>query len=228
MPPRLVTDQMLDLFPQRRSPGKHVSSAIHRIMQTLHPDRFGDDPIDMARANLGNAVEKALIHAFSAAYPGYFVVPGELWHDDHLGTPDLWYLGRESKTDRSPVVQAFGRERAVVEVKTTWASSRRAEDIEDAWFWRYWQQARAYCHMSGFNRALLIIIFIVGDWKGNSTPVGLMWEDTWTSEELEETWDMIKAYTLPEEGQHRPRRGTKGEGSHGSRASRSRTRRGTR
>jgi len=224
---------MLDLFPQQRSPGHHVSSALHRIMATLHPDRFKDDPPDQTRMNLGNALEKAIVGAFARAYPDHFVIPGELWHDGYLGTPDLWYLGSSDRRD--PVAREFGRERATVEIKLTWASSRRAEDIEDVWFWRYWQQLRAYGFMAQMVRGILIIVFVNGDYR-NSPPVGLMWEDKWTPEELLETWQMVQSYTTPETGSRKSKnrspqlrsRPSTVEESLDSLASRRRTRRGTR
>ena len=180
MPPRLVSDRILvDLFPMvGRSPGRHVSSAIYRIMETLHPDRFSSsDPIDQVRALLGNAVEKSIIAELQRRYPGRYVVPGELEHDGIHGTPDLWDL----------------QEQAVVEIKTTWASSRRAEDVEDEWFIRYWWQGKSYAVMSGFNKVILIIVFIVGNWK-EAKPEAFEWEWSFTDEELDETWRMIKSY----------------------------------
>lgn len=221
MPPRLISDRMLDLFPQQRSPGHHVSSALHTIMETLYPDRFGSDtPPDQTRLNLGNALERAIVDAIARDYPDHFVRPGELWEDGLLGTPDLWYLGGD-KGD--PIVAEYGRERATVEIKLTWASSRRAEDIEDEWFWRYWQQLRAYSYMAKMARGLLIIVFIVGNWRDKTTPVAMMWEDRWTQEDLQETWDMIKAYTSHETGS----RSSKVEDRVASLASPNRLRRGT-
>jgi len=164
-----------------------VSSAIHRIMKAIYPDRFTDAPIDQVRALLGNAVEKAVIAALHERYPGRYVIPGELHYDGIYGTPDLWDI--EDHPDGP----------ATVEVKCTWASSRRAEDIEDSWFWRYWVQAKSYAKMAGMRRTVLIIVFIVGDWK-SGPPIALAWEDLHTDEELDTNWDMIKANVEAEAG----------------------------
>jgi hypothetical protein len=205
---------MLDLFPMQRSPGHHVSGALKRILQQTQPERFGsDEPPSQTRLNLGNAMERAIIAALTDRYPGYFVSPGELWHDGHSGTPDLWYLGTlGGDDDEAEVIEEFGTERATVEIKLTWASSRRADDIEDIWFWHYWQQLRAYAHMSGIKRGILIIVFLVGNWRDESNPVAMMWEDVWSEEELRETWDMVKLYPSPEQGH----RGTRGNASRSS------------
>jgi hypothetical protein len=182
MAPRLVTDQMLDLFIQEgRSPGKHVSSAIYRIMESLYPDRFGGDPIDPIRANLGNAMEHAIIEAMAREHPDRYARPGQLVYEGIYGTPDLWDL----------------REWATTEVKLTWASSRRAEDIEDSWFSRYWWQLKAYAKMAMMTKGRLIIIFINGDYRGGQ-PEGMMWEDEWSQDELDENWAMIKSYATKE------------------------------
>lgn len=175
---------MPELFPQeRRSKGAHVSHAIHTIMKSIYPDRFEDRPIDITRANLGNALEKAIIRGLAESNPERFVIPGELFYDDLYGTPDLWDVG--------------GRKLITCEVKLTWASSRRAEDIEDSWFWRYWVQLKAYAHMAGgCDTGRLYIGFINGDYtrsEDTGGPKVLGWEDSWSKAELEENWEMLKA-----------------------------------
>ena len=190
MAPKLVTDKMLDLFPQQgRLPGRHVSSAIFRVMSRIHPDRFDGSPINQIRANLGNALEHAIIEAMAREHPERYVRPGQIEFDGVLGTPDLWDIGDPDYPDNS----------ATVEIKLTWASSRRATDIEDPWFIRYWWQIKAYAFMAGMLRGRLIIYFVVGDWR-EGPPVGMMWEDEWTEEELAETFDMIKANAVHEDG----------------------------
>lgn len=199
MPPRLVSDKMLDLFPMERPAGRHVSSAIYRVMRTLHPDRFTSDPINEIRANLGNALEHAVADAFHRLHPDRYVRPGTLELDGIHGTPDLWDLWG------SPVPRKVLRPR-VVEIKLTWASSRRAEDPEDPWFWRYWTQGKAYQKMSGpeFAGVSLIVVYVVGDWK-DGPPIGYQWDWDFTEEELDENWEFIKANALEEAGQKAPR-----------------------
>lgn len=182
MPPRLLTDKMVELFPQHgRSPGKHVSTAIHKVMRSLYPDRFGgDEPMNQTRLNLGNALEHAIIEALARDHPDRYARPGQLEFEDVFGTPDLWDIN----------------EWCCVEVKLTWASSSRAEDIEDPWFWRYWAQLKSYAHMAGQTKGRLIIVFVNGNYR-YGTPEGqptcMMWEEEWGPEELEENWAMIKA-----------------------------------
>lgn len=181
MAPRLVTDRLLDLFVMEgRSPGRHVSTAIHRVMQRLHPSRFGDDPIDEARAVLGNALEKAIIRELANRYPDRYVIPGELTYRGIKGTPDLWDL----------------QDWATVEVKLTWATAGRADDISDVWFWRYWAQLKTYAKMAGMTKGVLIICFVNGTWMGGKpgVPVGLAWEDDFSEEDLDENWRMVELY----------------------------------
>lgn len=185
MAPTLVSDSMmLDLFKQDRSPGPHVSRAIHRIMESLYPDRFSDEPPNQTRLNLGNAMEKSMIRAMQAEHPDRYVIPGELERDGIKGTPDLWDV----------------YEWATVELKLTWASSKRAEDIEDVWFWRYWIQLKSYCWMAGMNTGFLIIVFINGDYRwgqDSGQPVTMMWREDFSDDDLHETWQMVKA-NMPE------------------------------
>ena len=178
MPPRLIEEVTVDLFPMfGRSKGRHVSEAIHAIMRDLYPERFADTPIDLTRANLGNAFERAMIEALSELHPDRYARPGQLEHEGVFGTPDLWDVN----------------DWATLEFKLTWASARRAEDIEDVWFWRYWVQLKAYCHMAGQTTGRLCIGFVNGDYgRGDSGgPKILMFEDSWDVDELQENWEML-------------------------------------
>lgn len=172
---------MNDLFKQDRSPGKHVSSAIYRVMGELHPDRFDPnrEPSQM-RLDLGNALERALADELALRFPDQYARPGELTLDGITGTPDLWLIP----------------EWATVEIKLTWASSRRAEDIEDPWFWRYWSQIKSYCHLAGMTKGYLIVVFINGNYRrdGGGDPTAMAWSDTWSRVELAEHWQMIRRY----------------------------------
>lgn len=131
--------------------------------------------------NLGNALEQAYVDAVAKAYPDQYTRPGPLEYEGHTGTPDLWFMPRW----------------ATVEIKMTWASSRRAEDIGDPWFWHYWTQLKSYCHMAGQDTGILVICFVNGNYRygdPEGEPTMRAWEDTWDPEELLENWQMIKAY----------------------------------
>lgn len=186
MAPKLIRRGMDELFPQaRRSPGKHVSHAIFDIMRALDPkkwNKFANRPIEITRANLGNALEKTIIRGLHEAEPSRYALPGELEHEGWYGTPDLWDT----------------RDWACVEFKMTWATARRAADIEDMWFIRYWWQLKAYCYMSGMTTGRLYICFVNGNYSRDpddpdAGPTVLGWEDEWDEEELYENWEMIKA-----------------------------------
>ena len=191
MPPKLIRTDMGELFPMsRRSKGKHVSAAIYKIMKAIHPDRFDDRPIDILRANLGNALEHAIVGGLIQSDPQRYVRPGELEHEDWYGTPDLWDLGPNHSKDIAGWT--------TIEIKMTWASLNRADDIESEWWWRYWIQLQAYCYMAGIRRGHLIICFVNGNYgrdpdDPNSGPQVRVWENEWTPEELLETWQMLKA-----------------------------------
>jgi hypothetical protein len=161
-------------------------------MRRYHPERFGDTPIDMVRATLGNAMEKAIAAAMERKTPGRYITLPELEFDGLFGNLDVF----DCKDD------------AVVEIKLTWASVRRVHDdgIDGQWFWRYWAQGKAYAKMMGVNKVRLMIVFINGDWK-RSPPQGFIWEDEFDDDELDENWAMIKRYSKLEKGQKRRRRG---------------------
>lgn len=183
MAPRLVSDRLVeDLFAQKRSPGKHVSTAIKRVMAELYPDRFdNNEPIAQTRLDLGNAMERAIADEYADRFPYEYVRPGELELDDITGTPDLWNLPYW----------------CTIEIKLTWASSSRADDPEDSWFFRYWSQLKSYVYMAGQEVGRLIVVFLNGNYRygdPDSKPTAREWEDTWSQEELQENWEMIKSY----------------------------------
>ena len=185
MAPRLIPTELGDIFPQRRTAGRHFSTAIHRVMKALHPQRFTDTPIDMQRALLGNAVEKAICDQLIWLHPDRYTRIDEIEFRDHYGHVDLIDVIDE----------------VVWEIKLTWASQRRAEDPEDPWFWRYWAQGKAYALALGWHKVGLMWVPIVGDWKQDTSPKVFRWIDEFTDDELEENWSMIEAYSQDEEGQ---------------------------
>lgn len=173
-----------ELFPiGKRTEGKHISVAIHKIMVSIYPERFDrDTPISLGRANFGNAVERMIIEGLKEIDPNRYARPREVELEDWYGTPDLL-----DTVDH-----------AVVEVKLTWASMRRADDIEGEWFWRYWVQGAAYAYMLGLKKVRLYVCFINGNYSrdDNDPDAGPQiegWERTYTDDELEENWNMLKA-----------------------------------
>lgn len=196
MAPRLVSNCLIgeDLFPMVRTPGRHVSTAIRRVMQRMHPTRFTDDLPNQLRLNLGNAFEQALIDALARQYPNRYHRLGTQSFRGIEGTPDL--IDTEIGGDPGDPSK-WG----VTEVKLTWASAKRAVDIEDEWFWHYWAQIKPYAKMMGVNRGGLIVCFINGDYtygdKGG--PTAYEWQDEFTDSDLDEAWAMVEMYATVED-----------------------------
>lgn len=171
--PRLVQAGLLDLFPMERSSGVHVSDPLQRILRSLDPARYTDEPPNQLRLNLGSALEHAIADALEKREPDRYVRPGELQLDGIFGTPDLIDL----------------LDWTVCEIKLTWMSCRDA-DPEDVKFWRYWVQLKAYCKMANAHRGRLWVVFINGDYRERE-PVGIAWEQEFEQAELDENWGML-------------------------------------
>ncbi len=183
--PRLVRTGIAEMLPMQRTghPDDHISSVIRSLCLRLgHFTDDGSEP-NQVRFELGSAFEDALIAALvnrhAAHSPHRYARVGELTHDGMIGTPDLYDIDAAS----------------VVEVKLTWMSSRH--EPESVKFWKYWRQVQCYCTMLGVSRGELHVCHVMGDYargKDSTGPVYNVWDWTWTQQELNDNWRMIKTH----------------------------------
>lgn len=174
----LLYEGMPELSPMlHRSSGLHVSEIITSLA-IIHGYLDKDRELSTTWAELGNALEHAVVERYKIHDPGRYQRVGELQKDGISGTPDLidtidW---------------------AVDEIKLPWASSNW--DIEDPKFWRYWAQVKAYCWMLPTQIGRLHLCHINGDykWSEGAGPVYRVWEQRFTKEELAENWMVLKTH----------------------------------
>lgn len=110
-----------------------------------------------------------------------WVRPQEFWLDGISGSPDLislseWRLG---------------------ETKYTWKSSRGLTELINSGtgpFWVWLVQMKSYCHMINTNKARLFAFFVNGNYRDGYKPEWRTLDFEFTSMELRENWDMIKAH----------------------------------
>lgn len=173
-----MSTRLADLLPMtERSAGVHISEIISDLAVKLghYEKREGPIPDDVAnKMALGNALEHAIIERHVQDAPDRYVKPGELECDGLFLTPDL-----------VDVIDA-----CVHEIKLTWLNSRHDNE---ATMWRFWTQARCYCHALGFDTARLTVVFVNGNYAG-SGPVGLTWEHVFTPAELRENWALMTSH----------------------------------
>jgi hypothetical protein len=173
----LIQDGLTSMLPPMvRGEGAHVSELIHEICLSLgHYKDDGGEP-NMARMELGNAWEFALIEFLVRREPDRYFKPGELWLDDVSGNPDVLDVIEE----------------ADVEIKVSWMSSKHGPGSEK--FFKYETQLKAYLYMLGWTRGYLHVVFVNGDYKYNQGggPVYRVWRYEFSIEELEANWRMLK------------------------------------
>jgi hypothetical protein len=185
---RLIYEGMPDLLPmQGRTPGIHVSEVIHELCVAF---RDFDDKVELTTtwAQLGCALEDAVVDRYKRHFPGRYIRPGELERDNIYGTPDLLDT----------------RDWVVEEIKLSWMSCNHGPDSQK--FWRYWVQVAAYCWMVKTDVARLHVCHVNGDWKalrGRTVlgkaksglgPVYRVYERRFTLEELKENWHMLRSH----------------------------------
>lgn len=171
---RLLSNTMPELLPMTdRSPGIHVSDVIRDLCLQLGHFKVKDgNVLDPAWAELGSALEYAIVQRFDLEYPGRYVQPGELERDGLYGTPDLVNVDDWS----------------IEEIKLAWMSSNHAPDSDK--FWRYWVQVKAYCWMIESEIGRLHVCHVNGDYRSPG-PVYRAWEQRFTEAELAENWAML-------------------------------------
>lgn len=156
-----------------RTEGYHVSGIIRKLYASIKPPDSTFTEAHLSRfALLGRLFEYLL--ALSMFRPPRYERLGELEVDGIIGSPDAYDT----------------EEGVIVEIKVTWKSSRR--DITAVEFWPYWKQIMAYCYMAQVRRAVLIVLFICGDWKPMA-PQLRRWNIEFTQAELNECWAMLQA-----------------------------------
>lgn len=158
---------------QVRSAGIHVSSVI-KHMRTVMGSTGGwpDEELNNA-GQIGRIWEHVLARELAAAGLGgqHVVRPGEIECEGIIGSPDGVDCADET----------------VIEMKATWQSSRKDIVTEFPW-WQY--QIKSYCHMLGWTRARLYVLFVNGNYKP-PMPCVKAWEFQYSAGEIKSNWEMM-------------------------------------
>lgn len=175
----LLADVMPSLLPMTgRSPGVHISNIIHHLCVKLKHYVPSDAP-NLAQWELGNAWEWAVIERYCRHDPSRYHRLGELEFDGLFGTPDMVDLVDD----------------AVHEFKCTWMSVKWQPGSKK--FWKYERQAMSYCHMLGWTKARLEVMFVAGNYiKADAERFAKYrkWEYNFTKDELKRNWQMLKRH----------------------------------
>jgi hypothetical protein len=161
---------MPDILPMRgRSSGIHLSDIIRDL--SIRQGHFKDGPLNMARANLGNALEWGLIERLMRQYPERYTRIPEIERDGIFATLDL--------VDK--------RLRRPNEFKLTWMSSGKQEPGSKG-FWKYEMQLAAQAHLLGSDTGVLPVVFAMGDYAKQREPQYREYEYQWVKAERERLW----------------------------------------
>lgn len=173
-----------------RSPGVHVSQVIgdiyNRFIAPGERESFDHLPPDeqnkMRRyRELGFTWERIWEfffrqHMISMLPEDDIVTQEELFHDGIYLTPDGVYIP----------------DWTLLEFKCSWKSSRRTEiEAIEGEMWEWVTQMKCYCRAIDTTKALLFVFHVNGDYRP-SVPMTRGLEFTFTEEELDDTWTMIK------------------------------------
>jgi len=163
----------LIISPEQEAPrtaGCHVSAVINYLAVQLgrRDNAFSRDDLDHF-ALLGRLFEVVL--AATMFPPPRYERLGELVVDDIIGSPDAY----DTETD------------TVVEIKCTWRSSNKDIVTE---FRSYWWQIMSYCYMMGSTKAILVVLYVNGDYRP-TIPQVKRWDVVFTDAELRDNWAMM-------------------------------------
>jgi len=216
----LISEGIPDLVPQlHRSPGLHISHIIHSICITHGIYEPSSEGLNMTKAQLGLALEQAIISRYQQTYPEkYTRVPEQCEVDKKSG---LTVFGHPDLFDKPC--------QAVDEIKLTWLSAGHLissnlvceecglpqyntpsgmtcdnghggaegvpSDLESGIngqkFWRFWCQVMAYCYMMGVDLGRLHICFIQGNYRDIQDPIYKVFERRFEESELVGNWSML-------------------------------------
>lgn len=168
----LLSSTMPDLLPmQDRSPGIHLSDIINDL--SIRQGHYAASPLNMARAQLGCALEWAMIERLMRHHPGRYIRLPEVEKDGVYCTLDL--LDRHL---RSPH-----------EFKLTWQSLSSGPGSKG--FWKYETQLCAQSHVINSDRGVLPVTFTMGNYRDDRSPAFREWEYIWEMEERQRNWDKL-------------------------------------
>jgi len=170
-------------FKQERSSGCHLMQIVEdlesRFVKKQNP-RFDREAMDRF-ATLGfiweRLIGRALTWTEAERKPDQIIRPGEQYLDGIYATPDafntkLWRLE---------------------EWKCTWRRAPKSDEEFEERHWKWMVQSMAYCHILGCTEAIIRAFYIMGDWdmRNWSGPIIKGYSIKSTTEELQETWQMI-------------------------------------
>lgn len=187
-----------------RSPGLHVSSIIRCIAMeeglltaetkedfSLADVRNITDPLSMLRINIGLAWEAHYIPNVLGPELGVLDHPGEMQIEGVYMTHDGESVSSIVRDGRE------GLEQVIHEVKATYKSCRGPMnggkfDIRNQWMWL--SQTKAYCKALKAVVAELHVLFIAGDYTYPIRPQLKRYRISYTAEEIESNWRLLKDY----------------------------------
>ena len=185
----LPNSPLIHLFEagEPRAPGYHVSGSLQRVLKAINKSTYAksvDAPTNYWA--VGHAIEHAFKLKMAEVYPERYADLGQLTVDGITGSPDLIDLEPDD-----PCVLCDEHCSSIIDVKLTKYSSRKLDEMDSGWDWKYWAQVKAYAHMVGFHRGQILAIFINGNYRGGvECDVALM-DQSFEAQELEENWAMI-------------------------------------
>lgn len=175
----LLSSTMPDLLPMLdRSPGIHLTDITTDL--AIKMGHFKPSPLNMARLQLGNALEWAIIERMLRHDPKRYVRIGERELDGIYITGDIF--------DKRLWVPN--------EIKLTWQSLKsRPDEVESATgFWMRRAQVCAQAKVMRADRGVIPIVHIMGDYKKQREPAYREWEERWSKQEVDNNWDNLQRH----------------------------------
>jgi len=157
-----------------RSKGVHLSDILDFIEITaLGKKPFHENADNQLWAEIGflweTVMKERVLGMHGTCSDSY--VDGELSMDGIVGSPDMMDIFNDT----------------IWEFKCTWKSCKKHPVSENQrWLW----QVKSYCHMAGYNKALICALYI----NGSYSPLRPIYEQTlftFTDQELAGHWSMI-------------------------------------
>jgi len=155
-----------------RSLGIHLSDIINDISIKL--GHYRPTPLNMARLQLGQTFEWAMIERLLRHYPGRFTRVSERRLDGIYITGDLFDKSLWRPNEFKMTAQSAVNTPAEFDAKTG--------------FVKYRMQACAQAKLMRSDSATIPILHAWGDYRGQPEPLYREWEERWTQSEIDRNW----------------------------------------
>ena len=176
-----------------RNPGIHVSGIIRAIAAEMGILNVGAEEVSLVDRREITDPDAILRISIGLAWEEWYISNvlsylGAIDHPEQIEVDSI-HMSLDAESLRVTVTKRQSKYQSVVhEVKATYKSIKRVENLDSQWMWM--SQIKAYCKAKATTLAMLHVLFLCDSYK----PQLKVWELEFTQQEIEDNWGLLKDY----------------------------------